>query len=174
MLDHLEAGDQIEAFTRDHLDAARAIVDRQPAGAGMLPRDGDVLRRGIDRRHLGAQPLERLRQQTGAAADVQRALPGEGSEAFRIEIEVPVRLLTDVAQPHRVQAVEHGRRAARIPPVHGHRTEVCRFTRHDTFVRRRGDIGIGCYSCVGHGCLLSGAPVFPKHCESPSTWPASS
>src|SRR3546814_10031720 len=61
MLDHLHRGDQIEpgAFITQGPDLARAIVDLQTHFGGVAPGDCDVLRRGVDRRHLRAKPGER-------------------------------------------------------------------------------------------------------------------
>src|SRR3546814_17584342 len=74
MLDHLHRGDQIEpwAFITQGPDLARAIVDLQTHFGGVAPGDCDVLRRGVDRRHLRAKPGDRLRQTASAAPDVPR------------------------------------------------------------------------------------------------------
>ena len=73
MLDHLHRGDEVE-LALDRLHPDRAIVDRQPLPRRMSLRDLDQFRRGIDRGDLRAQPRQRLGQQPGAAADVERGL----------------------------------------------------------------------------------------------------
>ena len=53
-----------------------------------------------------------------------------------------VDLVADVGEPHRVQFVEHGRRAVGIPPVAGEAAEVRGFVGQD--------------ACVGHAPLVTG------------------
>ena len=172
MLDHLQASDQIEALAGYRLNPARAIVDREATGSGVVARHRNVFGRGIDRGDGGAETLQRLRQQPGAATNIERGLAGERGEALGIKIEMPVGLFANVAQAHRIEAVKHRRRAARIPPILRHGAEMRRLACDNAGVSA-GLSSFSCYSCVGHGPLLSGAPVFPKH-RKVFPWPASS
>src|SRR3546814_5194765 len=71
------------AFITQGPDLARAIVDLQTHFGGVAPGDCDVLRRGVDRRHLRAKPGERLRQKASAATDVQRRPAASGWRSRR-------------------------------------------------------------------------------------------
>ncbi len=68
---------------------------------------------------LGAQARQRLAQDAGAAADIEDAQARERVEPLAVAIEASARRLLDEAQPHRVELVQHGHLAARIPPIRG-------------------------------------------------------
>ena len=73
MLDNFHCGDQVE-WPFELLDRACAIVDGQTLPGRMLLRRFDQLGSGIDAGHCRAEPGQRLAEQAGSTADVQRRL----------------------------------------------------------------------------------------------------
>src|SRR3546814_8056667 len=48
-----------------------------------------------------------------------------------IDVPMRVELLANISEAHRIEPVEHRRRAVRVPPVGGKRPEMCGFVRMD-------------------------------------------
>src|SRR3546814_1679596 len=90
-----------------------------------------ILRRGVEPRHRRAQPRERLGEQPGAAADIERGPAGKRGEALPVAAPMPDDLLADIAKPRRVEPMEHRRRAARVPTIGRERPEMRGFGRID-------------------------------------------
>ncbi len=123
MLDHFHRHDQIEPFAAQILDAAGAIIDRQPLPLGMKAGGRDILGRGVQAGHLRTQTRQRLRQQARAAADIECLLARQRPPFARIEAPDRVDLCSQIAQTRRIQPVQHRRRAPGIPPVGGELAE---------------------------------------------------
>ena len=103
-------------LARPALDPHRAIVDRQPLPRSAWPRAAAIFSGAASIAvTVGAQPRQRLGQQSRAAADVERALARQRPPAVLV---LPMRVdpLAQIAEPHRVQLVEHRRGALRVPP----------------------------------------------------------
>jgi hypothetical protein len=88
------------------------------------PRRLDILLRRIDAGHLRPQPRQRLGEQPRAASDIRNPPPGERPPIILLRPKMHVDPLTQIAQPHRVQPVEHRRRSVRIPPIGGKPAEM--------------------------------------------------
>src|SRR5262249_45747579 len=73
---------------------------------------------------LAAQARQRFAQNAAAAADVEHAQAAQGVELLVVAAEVPARSLLDEAEPHRVEPVQHGHLAARIPPFGSERRKT--------------------------------------------------
>ncbi len=74
MLDHLNAGDQIEDADIECRDLARHVADIEAHGLGMGRRRRNILARRINAGHAGTQPRQRLAHQPRAAPDIERGL----------------------------------------------------------------------------------------------------
>ena len=87
---------------------------------------GDFDRRpgrvGADDR--GAEPRQRLAQDTAAAADVEKAQAREAVEPLGIAVECGGHLVADIADAGRIELVQCLGLAVRIPPF-GERRESC-------------------------------------------------
>src|SRR5262249_402592 len=79
---------------------------------------------GIGAHDLGPQARQRFAQNAAAAADVEQAQARQRVELLVVAAEMPARGLLDEAQPHRVEPVQHGHLAARIPPLGGERRKA--------------------------------------------------
>ena len=171
MLDHLERGDQIVAAVQA-VGAAHPIVDVEPLPLGVDSRGGDILRRGVDPGHRRAQPRERLGEQPGAAADIGGFLARERVPVALVGAPMMVDLVAYVAQPHRVEPVQHRRRALGVPPVGGQLAEMRRLARVDS--ARRAGVR---FACLHHGLSLSGPRLeihaLSRLASSEFAWPAS-
>jgi hypothetical protein len=82
---------------------------------------GDIGVRRIDTDHLGAEPRQRLAKDAAAAADVEDAEAFERIELLGVVVEVLGGAVADIADPHRIELVQRGHLAARVPPFAGHR-----------------------------------------------------
>ena len=60
---------------------------------------------------------------TSAAANVERALSLERLQRAFIELPLPVELVANILETHRVELVQHCRGAIRVPPVTSELTE---------------------------------------------------
>ena len=94
----------------------------------MLAGDGDHFRRSVDAGDLGAEPGQRLGEQPGAAADIERRLAVERRPAAFVALPMLVDLVAKIFEPHRIEPVQHRRRAVRVPPVAGQRAELLDFS----------------------------------------------
>src|SRR4029079_2636670 len=104
MLDYLHAGDEVElAF--EPLELAGAIVDLQALARGMFACDRDERGRGIKPGYGRAKPRQGLRQQPGAAADVERGAPVKRPPRAFVALPMLVDLVADVFEAHRVKLV---------------------------------------------------------------------
>ena len=131
MLDDLHRGDEIEGRARQRRELARVILDREPLPRRMVARGGDILRRRIDARHRRAHSRQRLGEQPGAAADVDRGAAGQRKALARVDVPMRVDLVADIGEADRIEFVQHRRRPVRIPPVGGERAEMGGFVRID-------------------------------------------
>ncbi len=110
MFHHLHRADQIEALVgTQRLNAAGAIVDRQPLSFGMVPRRGDILGRGVEAGRLRPHSRQRFGEQPRAAADVDRAPARQRPALGAVGAPMAVDHLAHETQPHRVQPVQHRR-----------------------------------------------------------------
>src|SRR4029079_12890837 len=116
MLDHLHAGDEIELALQLG-EVTGPIIDGKAARGRVVPGNRDQLRRGVEAGYGGAQPRERLGEKSGAATDVQRGLSFERRPPALVKLPVLVNLVADVLEADRVQLVQHGLGAVRVPPV---------------------------------------------------------
>jgi hypothetical protein len=94
------------------------------------------------KRDLRSQPGQGFGQQTRTATDVQRGLAIQRAEALLVNLPMLVDFVADIGEPHRVQLVQHGGGAIRVPPVARECPEVRSFVRQD--------------ACLDHGRLLTG------------------
>ena len=108
MFNHFERSHQIKAATREILDRLVAIIDSQPLRLGMRPRYGDIFRCGIEARYLRAEPREWLAKQAGAAADIERCFAVKRLQQAGVAMEMQINRIPYIAQPHRIQPVQHG------------------------------------------------------------------
>jgi len=69
---------------------------------------GDIFGGGIHRGHAGAKARQRFGQQPRAASHVDRPLARQRAQCAAIAPPVPVDRIADEAEPHRIQAVQHG------------------------------------------------------------------
>ena len=150
MLEHFHRAHQVKLPEAQAAEFACEVIDGQARACGMGLRRGNVFPRRIDAGHRRAEPGERFAQQPCAATDIERAFAGERFRAGHIAAPVAVDSLADKAESHRVQLVQHGRGALRIPPVARQGGEVRGFMRPD-----------GCrrYSCIRHSPLLTARTV---------------
>ena len=161
MLDDLEAGDEVEAAGHA-FDAGRAVINGEAALRRMRFCHRDIFRRRIDAGDGRAQSRERFGEQPGAAADVERRLAGERREAGVVAVPMQVDRGPDVAQPHRVELVEHRRRAFGVPPVLRHASEMLGLAGVDGGGAGNAAGGIDRAACACHGRYLSGRTLSPK------------
>ncbi len=84
---------------------------------------GDDFGTGIQAQHIAAGPGETLREQPGAAADIQ------DSDRFRAEFAGDT--VENPAGPGRIHQVQRLHRAIGIPPTRGQRIETRDFVRVD-------------------------------------------
>src|SRR5262245_51663361 len=126
VLDHLHGEHEVEALARvrQRLGRGRAVVHAHPRVGGVQLRRRDIGLRGIGAHDGGAEPRQRLAQNAAAAADVEHAELGERIEPLVVTPEMPARRLFDEAEPHRIELVQHGHLAARIPPLRRQRREA--------------------------------------------------
>ena len=107
---------------------AGAIVDLEP----LPPRHARARPRSASGAasiagDLRAQPRQRLGQQPGAAADVERAsCPSSGRRLHSSHLPMLVDLVADIFEPHRVELVQHRRRRRSGPTS---RRRACRTAR---------------------------------------------
>src|SRR5262245_16737972 len=93
------------------------MVDDVETGAlGMGLGGFDVLRRWVDACNRGAEAGQRLCDEPAAAADVEQGETIEAPGGLCIASEPPAKLVANISQPDRVDAVERLERAVRIPP----------------------------------------------------------
>src|SRR5262245_15164593 len=76
----------------------------------------DVLRRGVDAGDRSAEAGQRLGDEPAAAADVEQRKAVEASAGFCVASEPPAKLIANISEPDRVDAMERLERAVRIPP----------------------------------------------------------
>ncbi len=100
----------------------------------MVARHGDQLGRGVDAGDLGAEPGERLGQQAGPAADVERALSVERPAAAFVALPMLVDHVAQIFQAHRIELVQHRLGAGGIPPVARLAGELLDLSRDDAAV----------------------------------------
>ena len=74
MLDHLQAGDEVELPDIQPRDLARHVADVEPARLGMSGSGGDIVSRRVHSGDVSAEPRQGLAHQPGTAADVERGL----------------------------------------------------------------------------------------------------
>jgi hypothetical protein len=73
----------------------------------MIPRNGDQLAGGVDPCDTRAQPRQRLGEQPGAAADIERSFPFQRPAAALVDLPMLIDPVADLFEPHRIQLVEH-------------------------------------------------------------------
>ena len=139
MLDHLHRAHDVEPLRllRQLLDRAHAIGE---LGARLLGVTAGGLDRGgrrIDADDIGAQPRQRLGEQSGPAADVEEVDSGERRADPRLKLEMPHDQVARPADPDRVHAMQRRHRPVRIPPRVAQRLEARDLVGHDA--RRRPD-----------------------------------
>ncbi len=130
VLDHLHVEDHVErgAVLLDQgLDGRTQVADVQASFRGMGLGRADVALGGVDASDLEAQPRHGLAQQAPAAADIQQPQTLERSAGASVAAEAGQGLVTDEAQPDRVEAVQRRELALRIPPVGGEAGESLDF-----------------------------------------------
>jgi hypothetical protein len=126
VFEHLHAGDHVEARGlrgRERFGADLAIVHREAGFEQVQPRDLEQGWGKIDRGDLRALARQRLRQQSAAAADVERARAAQRGP------------LADVGQAYRIQVVQRTRIAVRIPPARSECSELLDLGRVDVDLR---------------------------------------
>ncbi len=101
-----------------------AVIDREAGLCGVQPRRLDIGAQPGRRPRPGAKPRQGLAQDAAAAADVEDAQAREAVEPLAVAPELPAGRLLDVAEPHRVELVQHAHLAARVPPGRGQRREA--------------------------------------------------
>ena len=67
----------------------------------------DILWRGVDARHLCAQPGERLGEQSGAAAHIDRAPVSQRVTLLAVETPMGVDRRANIAKPRGIEPVQH-------------------------------------------------------------------
>src|SRR5579859_6984439 len=90
----------------------------------MMLRGGDAVGHRIDADHFGAKPRQRLAQHAAAAADVEDAQALQAVEPRRIAGKMRRGAVADIAEPHRIEAVQRRPGAVRIPPLAGEPREM--------------------------------------------------
>jgi hypothetical protein len=105
----------------------------------------DILLGRIGADHRCAEPRQRLRQDAGAAADIEDAQAVEAVEFLGVEVEMGRRLGADIGQAQRVELMQRRHWPARVPPGSGHAREPLDFGGVDA-----GSAGFG----VHHGAVL--------------------
>ena len=160
VLDHLHGEHDVEALAgiRERLGGGRAVVDAEPGLAGMQPRRRDIGLRRVRADDGGAEPCQRLAQNTAAAADIEHAQTRQRIEPFRISLELPASGLLDETEPHRIELVQHGHLAARIPPLAGQSGETRDFRLVDARIAPR--LCLACHRPLPRrGCGPPASPV---------------
>src|SRR4249920_518603 len=77
----------------------------------------DALCRRVDAGDGCAEPRQRLAHETPAATDLEHAQAGKARRPSRVALEPPAKLVADIGQPHRIDAVELAEGAALVPPL---------------------------------------------------------
>ncbi len=90
----------------------------------MSPRHRDILRRGINPRHLRAQSCEWLTHQPRAAADIKHALARQWPQRSSVTAPMRINRRTDEPQAHRVELVQHGGCTLGVPPLTRQRAKM--------------------------------------------------
>ena len=139
--------DQVERAL-EVLDRRHSIVDVEPLPRRMLAGGLNKLGCGIDRRDLGAQSRQRLGQQPCPASDIQRSLSSERTAAVLVERPMLVDPVTDIAQPHRIELMQHRRRALRVPPVTGELPELLNLFLNDACFRHIASVDAPTRDCI--------------------------
>src|SRR5215211_946728 len=126
VLDHLHGEHDIEALAGvgQHLGGDGAVVDVESRAGGVTLGHLDAGLGRIGAHDGSTDARERLRQDAGAAADIEDTQTAQAIERFRIAPEVPAGGVADVAEPHRVDHVQRSHRAVRIPPGLRQRVEM--------------------------------------------------
>ena len=148
------AGDQ---FARLH----RPVVDLQAGLGGMGTRHGDGLGCRIDPGDPGAQPGQRLGKQAATATDIDQPQPLERARKVRVAPEMAADLAPQEGQAGRVDGMQAGHFARRIPPGIGRQCpEAGQFRRIGGSVVEGplSVIGGSSRGCFSHDCCL---PVRP-------------
>jgi len=73
----------------------------------MVLRRRDILGRGIDAGHVRPEPCQRFGEQPRPASHVERALARQRTPRAAVDLPMPVDRRTDIAQPHRIEPVQH-------------------------------------------------------------------
>ena len=79
MLDDFHGEHDVECLAGrgQRLGGRRAIIDGEPGRGRVSTRDADILLGGIGADDIRPEPGHRLREQPAAAADIEKAEPGE-------------------------------------------------------------------------------------------------
>ena len=137
VLDHFHRAHDIEKprLLRQLLDRAHAIGELGAGLLGMIAGGVDRGGRRIDADDIGAEPRQRLGEQSGPAADVEEVDAGERRADRRLKLEMPHNQVARPANPDRVQAMQRRHRPVQIPPCVAQRVEARDLVGHDA--RRR-------------------------------------
>src|SRR5690606_29472239 len=87
------------------------------------------------------EPGQRFAQQPRAATDIEHAQALETGQAARIAVELAAGGVADIAEPQRVDLVQRGHLALRIPPLLGELREAGDLRRVDGRGGARGGVG---------------------------------
>ena len=149
VLDHLEAGDEVErgALGNECLGLFGAVGDGEAVVRRMRLGDADDLLRRVDRRYRGAHARERLGDEAGTAADVERREARERLEAGRRSPEVRACRIADEAHARRAEPVQGAHGAVGVPPLRRERIEAADLRRVQR--RRRAAVRFECARCHG-------------------------
>ena len=91
----------------------------------MRLRHRDILRRGVDPRHRPRPAARAVRQSSPAPQPMSSAdRPASGVKDRSSPPQCASTCLADIAQPRRVQPVQHRRRSRRVPPILRHGAEM--------------------------------------------------
>ena len=130
MLDDLHAGDKVVTPILAFQDVGRreTIVDLQTLVRCMRPCNVDRIGRGIDRRHLAAQPGETFGKNAAAASDIQDSEPLQGMQVAGVTAKPCAQAVADISQANRVKTVQRAELAVKIPPFFCHRLKFIYFS----------------------------------------------
>jgi len=126
VFDHFHVQNHIEggfAGGEQSLGRGVAIVDLELHPRGVRPGHGDVFSRGVDPGRLEAQTRHRLAEQAPAAADIDQAQAVERRARPTVSPEALQALVADERQANRIEPVQWGEGAVRVPPGLGESRE---------------------------------------------------
>jgi hypothetical protein len=133
VLDHLHRAHDVEAprLRGELFDRRRAIGEPRAGLLRMAAGRRDRSGRRIDADDVRAEARQRLGKQPRAAADVEKADPGERRPCRRLELEMPPDQIARPADPDRVEAMQRRHRPIGVPPGVAQRVETGDLLGHD-------------------------------------------